>query len=102
MAPQIPGSAAQAPVNSQMAAQPQSPAVLAALLSLGNFFVWLDLLCQLVLPLLLKTTNESGAHSNNNDLGGFFSLPGSYTSMAQQTAPPLSTAAPVIVPQLRG
>ncbi|KAK5793657.1 hypothetical protein PVK06_034809 [Gossypium arboreum] len=92
----------QAPVNSQMAAQPQSPAVLAALLSLGNFFVWLDLLCQLVLPLLLKTTNESGAHSNNNDLGGFFSLPGSYTSMAQQTAPPLSTAAPVIVPQLRG
>lgn len=49
-------------------------------------------------PSAPQTTNESGAHSNNNVLGGFFSLPGSYTSMAQQTAPPLSTAAPVIVP----
>ncbi|KAH1047105.1 hypothetical protein J1N35_037889 [Gossypium stocksii] len=51
-------------------------------------------------PSAPQTTNESGAHGNNNVLGGFFSLPGSYASMAQQTALPLSTAAPVIVPQL--
>nr|KJB71858.1 hypothetical protein B456_011G144900 [Gossypium raimondii] len=109
-APQIPGSAAQSsngslmigsngPLCSQMAAQPPSPAAPATQFNTGSFISQQGSAVPVESQSAPQTTNDSGAHNNSDVLGGFFSQPGSNTSVAPQTATPSSIGALAIVPQ---
>ncbi|GMI92927.1 hypothetical protein HRI_002961900 [Hibiscus trionum] len=109
-ATQIPGSAEQSsngslilgsnpPVSSQMAPQAQNPVVPAAQFNTGNFLSRQGSAMPVGSQSASQTTDESSAQTNNDVLGGFFSQPGSNTSMAPQTAPPSSTGALAIVLQ---
>ncbi|XP_039033797.1 clathrin interactor EPSIN 2-like [Hibiscus syriacus] len=107
---QIPGSAGQGsngslmvgsnpPVSSQMAPRPQNPTVPAAQFNSGKFLSQQGSAMPVGSQSASQTTNGSGAHNNNDVVGGFLSQPGSNTSMAPQTAPPSSTGALARVPQ---